>query len=184
MVETRTNILTYETISRLPTMSGGNSSSGELIMIASPNTAHQRTISKLHLFLGSFVRDRRLGEVFIAPYDVVLSNTNVLQPDLLFVATDKESIITAENIKGTPSLVVEVISPSTSTRDREVKRDIYAEHGVGEYWLVDPYACTVSVMALKGGAFQEVGAYGTENVLTSPTLPDLSLDLREIFQSP
>ena len=184
MVETRTNILTYEDYLKTSDDERWELLNGELIMIASPNTAHQRTIGKLHLFLGSFVRDRRLGEIFIAPYDVVLSNTNVLQPDLLFVANDKESIITADNIQGIPSLVVEVLSPSTSTRDREVKRDIYAEHGVGEYWLVDPYACTVSVMALQGSALQEIGAYGAEDSMTSPTLPGLSLDLRDIFQSP
>ena len=80
-------------------------------------------------------------------------------------------------------MVVEVTSPSTSKRDGEVKRDIYAEHGVGEYWLVDPYVCTVSVMALQGSAFQEVRTYGVEDILVSPTLPGLSLDLRDIFQS-
>lgn len=128
--------------------------------------------------------ERGLGEFFVSPYDVVLSPTNVLQPDLLFVARDRASIVTADNIKGAPSIVIEVMSPSTSRRDREIKRDIYSEYGVGEYWLVDPYACTVSVMALQGSAFQEIGAYGAEDSVTSPTLPGLSLDLQDIFQSP
>ena len=66
-------------------------------------------------------------------------------------------IITEANIQGAPALVVEVISPSTASKDRELKRRIYAEHGVSEYWLVDPDACTISVMSLQDKDFREVG---------------------------
>ena len=181
MVEAKLNTLTYEDYLKTPDDERWELLNGELIMIASPNTAHQRTIRILLSFLDAFVTEQGLGEFFVSPYDVVLSPTNVLQPDLLFVARDRESIITADNIKGAPSLVVEVISPSTSVRDREVKRDIYAEHGVSEYWLADPDAQTISVMVRQGEAFREVGMYGPEDVLTSPVLPGLVLQGRDIF---
>ena len=138
MVETKLNTLTYEDYLKTPDDERWELLNGELIMVASPNTAHQRIAGNLYWFLVAFVRERGLGEVFISPFDVVLSHTNVLQPDVLFVGTERESVVTADNIRGAPSLVVEVSSPSTSKRDREIKRDIYSEHGVGEYWLVDP----------------------------------------------
>ena len=183
MVEARLHTLTYEDYLKTPDDERWELLNGELLMVPGPNTAHQRTIRILLSFLDAFVTERSLGEFFVSPYDVVLSPTNVLQPDLLFVARDRESIITADNIKGAPSIVIEVMSPSTSTRDREVKRDIYSEYGVGEYWLVDPYACTISVMALQGNAFQGLATYGVGDILASPALPGLSLDLRDIFQS-
>ena len=64
-----------------------------------------------------------------------------------------------------------------------MKRRIYAEHGVGEYWLVDPDARTISVMSLQDKDFREVGNYGVGEVLSSPTLEDLALDLTRIFPS-
>ena len=175
--------LTYEDYAKTPDDERWELLNGVLVEVASRNTTHQTTTGNLLFHLLTFVKPRALGSVFVAPYDVVLSLHNVLQPDLLFVARDRESIITADNIQGAPSLVVEVTSPSTSTWDREVKRDIYAEHGVGEYWLVDPYACTVSLMALQGNVYREVHTYGERDVLASPTLPGLSLDLRDIFES-
>ncbi len=131
--------------------------------------------------LFSFVDNRGLGEVIISPFDVVLSSTNVLEPDLIFVSTDQCSIITNANIQGAPALVIEVVSPSTLTRDRELKRSIYAEHGVQEYWLVDPDARTISVMALQDKTFREIGNYRATDSLSSPTLPSLALDLAPIF---
>ena len=80
-------------------------------------------------------------------------------------------------------MVIEVISPSTASKDRELKRRIYAEHGVSEYWLVDPDTRTISVMSLQDKDFREVGNYGVGEVLSSPTLEGLALDLTRIFPS-
>lgn len=130
-----------------------------------------------------FVEERSLGEVFAAPTDVVLSDANVLQPDLLVVSTEQEHIITPENIRGAPDLVVEILSPSTASRDWRDKLDLYAEHGVKEYWVVDPDAQRVWVMTQREGVFDEVGTYGSGDVLTSPTLEGFTVDLDEIFQA-
>ena len=169
MVETRPATLTYEDYLMTPDDERWELLRGELIMVPGPNTAHQRITLNLVRFLSAFVEENALGEVFISPYDVVLSRTNVLQPDLLFVSSDQQSIITEANIQGAPALVVEVISPSTASKDRELKRRIYAEHGVSEYWLVDPDARTISVMSLQDKDFREVGKLRRGR---SPLLPD------------
>ena len=183
MVETRPATLTYDDYLITPDDERWELLRGELIMVPGPNTAHQRITLNLAFSLRTFVEKESLGEIFIAPYDVVLSRTNVLQPDLLFVSREQQSIITAANIQGAPALVVEVISPSTASKDRELKRAIYAENGVGEYWLVDPDARTISVLSLHDNDFREVGIYGAGEVLSSPTLEGLVLDLTRIFPS-
>ena len=120
--------------------------------------------------------------MFDAPIDVVLSDVNVLQPDLLFVSTEQEHIITPENIRGAPDLVVEILSPSTASRDWRDKHDLYAEHGVREYWVVDPDAQRVWVMVQRDGVFDEAGTYGRGEVLTSTTVTGFTVNLDEIFQ--
>ena len=184
MVETKINTLTYQDYLKTPDDERWELLNGELTMAASPNTAHQIITGNLFWHLLSFVKEGSVGKVFVSPFDVVLSPNNVVQPDVLFVSTEQQSIITADNVKGAPALVVEVTSPSTAGRDRESKRRIYAAHRVGEYWLVDPDSSTISVMVLQGQAFREVGNYGMEDVLTSPTLPGLALKMRDIFTLP
>ena len=183
MVETRPTTLTYDDYLKTPDDERWELLRGELIMVPGPNFAHQKISGRLFSFLNTFVEERRLGDVIYSPFDVVLSSTNVLQPDLLFVSNRQKSIITASNIQGAPALVIEIISPSSANMDRELKRRIYAEHSVGEYWLVDPDARAISVMSLQDKDFREVGNYGAGEVLSSPTLEGLALDLTHIFPS-
>ncbi len=175
--------LTYEDYRKTPDDERWELLNGELIMPPSPTIAHQRVSRRLERRLDTFVEERGLGEVFYAPCDVVLSDVNVVQPDLLFVSTEQAHIITRENIRGAPDLVVEILSPSTASRDWRDKLDLYAEHGVKEYWVVDPDAQRVWVMAQREGGFDEVGTYGSGDVLTSPTLEGFTVDLDEIFQA-
>ena len=129
-----------------------------------------------------FVEEGDLGKVFPAPCDVVLSNTDVVQPDLLFVSREREHILVGgDNVQGAPDLVVEILSPSTAGRDRTLKRSLYARHGVGEYWLVDPDDETVTVMALGEGGFETAAVYRKGQTLTSSTLPGFAVGLDEIF---
>lgn len=183
MVETRPTTLTYEDYLTTPDDERWELLRGELITLSTPNTAHQRTVGNLAFSLHRLVQETGLGEVFIAPYDVVLSPTNVLQPDVIFVSSDQQSIITDANIQGAPTLVIEVNSPSTASKDREVKLDIYAENGVREYWLVDPDARTISVMSLQDKDFREFGSFRPGDILSSPNLPGLALDTTAIFPS-
>ena len=131
--------------------------------------------------LEDFVVLHRAGEVFLAPCDVILSNQDVAQPDILFVSNSRSGIVTEANIQGAPDLVVEILSPGTATYDRGYKQALYSRHGVREYWLVDPDADTVEVLA--EGA-EDLGLQTTHRrgeSLTSPLLAGLAIDLEQVF---
>ena len=155
---------------------------GELVMVPAPSLGQQRVDTKLGWRLAQFVEERDLGEVFSAPCDVVLSETDVVQPDLLFVSNERAHILfNGANVRGPPDLVIEILSPSTAERDRSLKRALYAWYGVSECWLVDPDARTVTVLLLDAGDFTEVAHYGAGQTLTSPTLPGFTANLDDIF---
>ena len=122
--------------------------------------------------------------MFLAPYDVVLSDYDVAQPDMLFVSNDRSAIVTERNIQGAPDLVVEVLSPGTPRYDRGYKQVLYSRHGVREYWLVDPDAGTVEVLAESGRELAPLATYRRGRTLTSPLLEGLSIDLEQVFRQP
>ena len=111
----------------------------------------------------------------------MLSEHDVVQPDLVFVSNEREHIITDANIQGAPDLVVEILSPSSASRDWRDKLDLYARHGVAEYWLADPVAEIVWVFRLVDGALVQVGMYGVDDMLSSPLLEGFALDLGLVF---
>lgn len=154
---------------------------GALVMVPSPGERHQSISGNLEFILQGFVRVSGLGRVYHAPFDVVLSNEEVVQPDILFVSKERSHIITPENIQGAPDLVIEIISPATAERDRSYKRTIYARHGIREYWLVDPENEAVEVLGLGEKGFNPVGTYKGKETLKSPLLPELAIDLSEVF---
>ena len=175
--------LTYDDYCKTPDDQRWELINGELIMAPSPNTAHQIVCLNLASLVNGFVKEGGLGQVFIAPLDVVLSNVNVVQPDLLFISNARQHILTEANVQGAPDLVVEILSPSTASRDWRAKMDLYAEHGVQEYWVVDPEAQRVWVMARTEDTLTEVANYGPADTLTSPTLPGFTANLSEVFQA-
>jgi Uma2 family endonuclease len=153
---------------------------GELIMVPSPNTYHQRISGNLVFLLRDFVKKNKLGEVFYAPLDVHLGE-NVVQPDILFVSKAHSKIITEEEILGAPDLVIEILSPATSERDQTYKKTLYARHGVQEYWIVDPQEKTVEVMTLGKEEFENSGSYGKMDTMKSPIFPGLTINLCDVF---
>ena len=154
---------------------------GELLTAPAPNTDHQSVQAETGWRLQTFVKAGDLGRVFYAPTDVVLSEHDVVQPDLLFVTKAREYIVGHANIQGAPDLVVEIVSPSSAMRDWRDKLDLYARHGVREYWLLSPEAGTAWVFVLDDGSFRAVGTHGREDSLSSPTLPGFTLDLADVF---
>ena len=172
--------LTYEDYANMPDDERYELINGELIMAAAPNELHQRLIMGLIRYF-IIAADLGLGRAYVAPFDVVLSDHDVVQPDLLFVLKENEHIITTANIQGAPDLVVEILSPSTSRRDWNEKRDMYAKYGVGELWIADPDERVVWVMALRDGEYEVVGKYGDTQTFSSPTLAGVAIDLREVF---
>jgi len=153
---------------------------GELIMVPSPNTYHQRISRKLEFLLQDFVEKSKLGEVFYAPLDVHLGE-DIVQPDILFISKAHSKIITEEEIRGGPDLVIEILSPATAERDRTYKKTLYARHSVREYWIVDPEEKTVEVMTLGKAGFESSTVYGKMNTLKSTIFPDLTIKLSNVF---
>ena len=154
---------------------------GDLVVLPSPEEFHQRVSILLGSKLVQFAVENRLGRVYHAPFDVVLSNTDVVQPDLIFVSNERVDIITPANIQGAPDLVVEILSPSTATRDKTFKRSLYAKHGIAEYWMVDITEKTITVLRLGERGFEIVDTYSDGETLTSPTLQGSTLSLDDIF---
>ncbi len=148
---------------------------GELSVTPSPGTRHQGAVLALGSRLYDHVKSRGLGKVFVAPTDCILSDVTVVQPDVLYVATDRLSIISERGIEGAPTLVIEVLSPSTARLDRERKLMLYAEHGVPCYWIADPASCTVEAYQLAGAAYVPAGRV-TNAPLALPPLTDLEID--------
>ena len=173
--------LTYEDYSKTPEDERYELIDGELIMSAAPNIAHQTAQANLGAPLGSHVRAERLGYVFFTPCDVVLSVHDTVQPDLIFVSGENADIITDANIQGAPDLVVEIISPSSTARDWVVKRDLYARHGVKEYWVIDPVERTVWTMLLDDGVLDLAATLREGDTLASETVSGFSVNVSDIF---
>ena len=153
---------------------------GELFVTPSPTTIHQRVIRRLHHLLEIAVIEAGVGEFFPAPYDVKLADGSIVEPDLVAVLTERFGLIAVDRIEGVPDFIVEVVSPSSKTHDRVRKRDLYARHGVSEYWLVDPDARNVTIFSDP-----QEGQFRSERVIidtaVSATIPGLSADLKALF---
>ena len=152
---------------------------------ASPGLGHQELLGRLHLAIGNFLVGRRhLGRVFLSPADVVLSYHDVVVPDLLFVAGDQQNILTEANVQGPPALVVEILSPSTRRRDEGIKRKLFEEKGIREYWIVDPKGLRVTVFRRgDNGQFPRLVelSTGQASYLETPLLPGLALSIDDLF---
>jgi Uma2 family endonuclease len=154
---------------------------GKLVLAPSPGDKHQAILGELFVVLHQFVAQNNLGVVRFAPYDVVLSNHDVAQPDILFVSNERVRLITEANIQGAPDLTVEILSPRTQQYDRGYKRTLYSRHGVQEYWIVDPSAETVEVLTEADQGLAPTATYSRSETLVSPLLAGLSIDLDQIF---
>ena len=154
---------------------------GELIVAPSPTTRHQTILLRLSRAMHDGVNSSQLGRVWVAPLDVILSDHDVVQPDLLFVSNGRANIVTEANVQGAPDLVVEILSPATAQHDREYKRTLYSRHGVREYWLVDPEEDTVEVWTESDTGLVLAVAYQRGDTLASPLLQGLSIPLGAIF---
>jgi Uma2 family endonuclease len=150
-------------------------------MSAAPTPRHQRIVGALYRALGRSLHGKTCAPL-ISPVDVKLSDTDVVQPDLFVICDPTQE--KATHIEGAPALVIEVLSPSTSYHDRIRKLELYARSGVREVWLVTPFPSSVEVFVLRGGQYQVEILCGDETDLTSPTLPEITVHLTDIFDFP
>lgn len=144
---------------------------GEWVVTPSPTTKHQSASKRLLIELVLQLERRELGVIFDAPVDVIMTSTRVTVPDLLVVDWSRRNRISERGIEGAPDLIIEIVSPSTEKRDREIKRKLYAEEGVREYWLVDSRNRTIEVLSLTGVGYELVGTYGPGTTAASGIFP-------------
>lgn len=146
-----------------------------LIMSPAPKTTHQDILGEIFNQIKNFIIKRAVGKVFIAPTDVYFDEHNVLQPDIVYISNERKNIIKDDGIHGAPDLIIEILSPSTAYYDTKIKKRIYQDSGVKEFWIVDPEDNEVRGFENIDGKFQEFyKGYGKF------TLKQLTL---EIFQS-
>ena len=158
---------------------------GEHYVTPTPIRKHQAIATNLIGMVWNFLREHPVGRVFTAPFEVILSNFDVVEPDLLFLTNQRlGEITTSPWVKGAPSLVVEIGSPGTRKRDATIKRRLYERVGVDEYWIVDPELDTIAVYRHVEGRYQRTAQLSLEagDVLTTVLLPGLKLPLSTIFE--
>lgn len=154
---------------------------GVLYMAPSPVERHQAASMQIGSQFFNHIQAAGLGRVYAAPFDVELSPGNVVQPDVIVVLNDNLQVITAERIIGAPNLVIEIASPSTATHDHDRKRRAYEQAGVREYWIADPYAWTVEILALENGEYRLLGVFQGQSILPSRVLPGLPFRVAQLF---
>jgi Uma2 family endonuclease len=154
---------------------------GELILVPAPRTIHQRIIRRLIKYLGDFVDDNSIGEVLLAPIDILLSEKEKPQPDIFFISAERLNIIKDKHVAGAPDLVIEILSPSTASRDRVEKSKMYYNHGVKEYWIVDPDSMVVEIFVHGERNWHIADIYSKNDTLYSPLL-GLKINLVDIFR--
>jgi Uma2 family endonuclease len=155
---------------------------GELIMSPVPSFFHQEIVVRFFKRLESWVERHRLGKTALAPLDMVLAPHRAVQPDVIFIANERLGII-GERVQGAADLVVEVLSPDSRRRDRIDKRDLYEQHGVREYWLIDPEVRTVEVLSLERGQCQLLGRWQSGDNAVSALLKGFEVPVGELFGS-
>ena len=172
--------LTYDDYANTPEGERYELIDGELIRLQS-NSTIQQDVSKELIWRILPLEDKSLGRVYCAPFDVVLSEHDVVQPDLLFISRQRSHIITKANVQGAPDLVVEILSPSIRKRHWTPKWELYERHGVKELWLIDAEAGIAWVMLPQDGRLEVVGEYTEGHSFNSPTLGGLTIDLTDVF---
>jgi Uma2 family endonuclease len=157
---------------------------GVLYMTNAPTYDHQFAVSELHLQIGALVKQKKLGIVLTAPFEVHLSKTiKPVQPDVFFIAADKQPKAGDKYFEGVPDLIIEVISPSSVRTDRYIKFAAYEQVGVREYWLVDPKMRFVEIHLWSSDTQEYVlqNYVGIGEKIQSSVLPDLVIAVDSIF---
>jgi Uma2 family endonuclease len=149
--------------------------------MTAPNVRHQRVIGRLFVSLVGMLQDAGLGEVFVAPFDVVLSDRTVAQPDILFIRNENAGILNERNARGAPDLVIEVLSESTRRKDHLRKRRLYARAGVPWYWIVDPEIDRIEFLRREGDDYALADRADAPALAEPPGFPSVRIDLAALF---
>lgn len=151
---------------------------GEHFVNPAPNLYHQEVSRHIQFQLYSQIELTGLGKVINAPVDLQLSNHDIVQPDLVVVTLQRKRIMTPTKIKGVPDVVVEILSPSNSDHDLKIKRKLYEDAGIPEYWIVMPDEHQVLQLVLSGGRYAEAMA---TDAITMRVPPQATVDLTRVW---
>ena len=154
---------------------------GELYMTPAPTPYHQEISLNIATILREFVKEHHSGKIYTVPIDVILSMTDIVQPDLVFVSRDRLNIITKKNIVEAPDLVVEILSEHTESIDRKKKMTLYGKHGVKEFWIVDPSKKVIEQLVLKENFYHLHSTVSGTQKLSSVVLDGLTLATEQVF---
>jgi Uma2 family endonuclease len=176
--------LTYEDLADLPEDGKRHELiDGEHFVTASPFRKHQGVSIRLSIDIGSYLDEHPIGWVYAAPLDVVLSDIDVVEPDLVFVSRERAELLADRCIAGAPDLVIEILSETTRRRDEVIKRKLYERFGVREYWVIDTELEQVKVYrhTAQGYGKPQILSAEAGDRLETPQLPGLSIPLVKLF---
>ena len=142
---------------------------GEVVIGGTPNVKHQMIVREI-MFLFMTIAEQKQGEAFSSPTEVYLDESNIYEPDVMYLTPNPNCAVTDKHLRGAPDLVVEVLSPSTAKHDRGAKFQAYQQHGVDEYWIVDPLHETIEVWQLADERFNLLDAFSSGDTFTSRPL--------------
>ena len=157
---------------------------GEHYVTPTPLLPHQRIVGNVYYAIRDYLETHPIGNVFVAPLDVILSKFDVVEPDLLYVSNERGKEIFGQWIHGAPDLAAEIASPSTRKRDETTKRRLYERWNVVEYWTIDPELEIVRLYRRGESVFERPVELSLEagDVLTTTLLPGMELPLAKIFK--
>lgn len=180
--KTRKKRLTYEDFVRLTPPDSGNYElhDGQIIYMASPTPLHQDLAGEIYSDLKAFAKSKQLGKVFIAPLDTLFDKFNTLQPDVLFISTERLNIIGDKKIEAAPDLVVEVLSSGNTPKEMIRKKFIYESFEVREYWLINLEKESLTQYLLKDGEFVSQ-IFSFDDEIASEAMPGYKICLRKMM---
>ena len=154
---------------------------GDLVPMPSPTISHQDCVLNLATIMRAYAHEHDAGRVFVSPLDVIFEEYNTAQPDVIFVSKARAGIVQDRGIFGAPDLVVEVISPSSTRRDRQDKSNKYLRFQVQEYWLVNPAERSVEVRTWRADHWAVHSLARDTGTAESLILPGFTVDLAQVF---
>lgn len=152
---------------------------GKLYVSPSPSTAHQKVVLRLTVLLYK-LEEQGLGFLFAAPMDLLFPGADPVQPDLMYFTVAQKDQILPKFCVGAPTLIVEVLSPSTRSVDRVTKLHLYARNGIPYYWLADPLEKTLEILQLDGETYRVAAALAPGDRYEG--FPGAAVDVEELFR--
>ena len=176
-------VLTYEDFALLPDDGKRYElHEGELSVTPAPGARHQLVIGNLYLLLAPHVRASGRGQLVLSPFDCIMTNITVVEPDLVYIDEVRLPLLSERALEGSPTLAIEVLSPSSISIDRRRKLALYAAHDVPWYWIVDPETRTIEVYRLEAGAYRLDARLEGAEARALPPFPDLPLDPAAVWR--